>query len=391
MSWKIPLHAPWLGEEDAESVFQAVKEGWISSASPSVNAFESVMSQYFEGREVVAVNSGTAALYLALRAVGVVAGDWVLVPDLTFVAAVQAVKMLGATPILVDTPHQALHMDPDLVEDFLFGCENKAEGVFWQGKRVSAMLVVHVMGIPADMELLLSLSEKYQVPMVEDAAEALGSFWKEKPMGTLGEMGCLSFNGNKIISTGGGGAVIGGAGQSLQNVRSWSVQAKAGEAEIAELFPEMGASAGLGHYVHTDMGFNFRMTGIAASLGISQWSQLENALERKMQWSDLYFEALEPAGVKFPKMPEHALWNSWLNTVFVPDRDITLRALKEKGIEARPIWMPMHQLPFLQNCPNIGGGQQAMLNFDHGISLPSGPGLEVEEVLEVIAVVKSTL
>lgn len=370
MAYRIPLHAPWLDEAEQTAVSRCLAEGWVSTAGPRVGEFEGAMARRLGTPGAVAVASGTAALHLALRAAGVGPGDWVVMPALSFIAPANALRYLGAEPLWVDIHPETWQMDPESVAQRLAACTRTRFGLLWKGRPVRALLVVHLLGGVASLGALGELAQTYGLPLVEDAAEALGAQWQGKPAGTLGDFGCYSFNGNKILTTGGGGLVVTKDKQALEWMKHWSTQAK---------LPGAG-------YVHDTLGYNYRLSSVHAAVGIAQLEKLDAALERKARWRKVY-EQRAGENLIFQKNEPGTTSNHWLTTVCTPDRDGLAAFLAAEGVETRPLWAPLPDLPL--GWADRGYPLQVTQKiFQQALSLPSGPGLPesaVEEVADLIA------
>lgn len=340
-----PLHAPTLGGNAWTYVKECIDTGWVSSAGTYVTRFEEACAQFTGSRHAVATVNGTAALHLALVAAGVGPGDEVITQALTFVATANAIHYTGAGPHFVDVDEVSLGMDPvrlahrlDAVAEMRGGdCYNRQTD-----RRIAAIVPMHTFGHPVNLDPLQELAGQYNLPVVEDAAESLGSFYKGRHTGTLGRLGILSFNGNKVISTGGGGMVLTDDEQLADEIRHCSTTAKK---------PHPWA------YHHDRIGYNYRMPNLNAALGVSQVQMLEGLLGRKRRLADRYAAAFEGvAGLRFLQEPGYARSNYWLNAILLDEaslevRDQMLQALIDADFQARPIWQPMHLLPMYASCP----------------------------------------
>ena len=362
----IPLCEPVLSGREREYVDDVLRSGWVSSAGPFVNRFEAAFAERLGCAEAVAVASGTAALHLALIASGVEAEDEVLVSSMTFIAPANAVRYVGAWPVFIDADPATWQMDPEIVRSFFRdACERTASGLRNRatGRRVSALLPVHILGHPADMESLMEIAGEFGVRVIEDATESLGAFCRERPAGTIGHVGCFSFNGNKLITSGGGGMVVAQDPDTLRLIRHLSTQAK-----------EPG-----GEYIHDRIGFNYRLTNLQAALGFAQFEQLDAFLAKKRAIADTYRRELgDVPGVGFQTEAPWARSAWWLFTIQVPESRELIRGLAADGIQARPLWQPMHRSAphagtFALPCP------VADRLFERGISLPSSVSLSADD------------
>ena len=364
----VPLHVPSLHGNEAQYLHEAVESTYVSSVGPFVARFEADMESLTGARRVVATSSGTSALQLALRVGGVRAGDEVLVPSLTFVATANAVSYLGALPHFVDIEETTMGIDPKTLREWLGeSAELTQEGLRNKttGRIIRALIPMHTFGHPSRIESLCEVAKEFNLIVVEDAAESLGSTFKEKHTGTFGLLGAVSFNGNKIVTTGGGGAILTDNDELADHAKHLSTTAK--EPHGWE-------------YVHDEIGYNFRMPNINAALGVAQLEQLPGFLASKRLLVTKYQEAFSAIkGVSVVTEPENAQSNYWLQTVLLSDevsgqRDEILQTLNASGFGARPVWRPLHLLPI------YAGAQRAPLPVTEKlgrslINLPSSSGL----------------
>lgn len=343
----LALHEPTLGEEERRQVDECIRSGWISTAGPFVDRFESAIGEYTGARHVVATVNGTSALHAALLAIGIEADDEVLVPSLTFVATANAISYCGAVPHFVDACPQTLGVDPAALNDYLSdsattgesGPTNRATG-----RRIKALVVMHTFGHPADMEAIQAVADRWRIVVVEDAAESLGSKYRGRHTGTLGRIGVLSFNGNKIVSTGGGGAILADDERLARQARHLCTTAR--------------VDAGL-RFVHDAIGYNYRLPSINAALGLAQLGRLPALLAAKRALAARYADAFAGiAGACFFRPTDFDESNHWLNTLILDEAhaerlDDVLGALESDGIGARPAWTPMHQLAIHAQAPRM--------------------------------------
>ncbi len=315
----IYLDAPNIGEQEKNLLCKAVDSGYVSTIGPFVSEFEAQFARYMKTDSAVAVQSGTAAIHMALHELGIGEGDEIIVPALTFVASVNPVKYVGATPVFVDVDLETWNMDPIQIENSI--TEN-----------TKAIIIVHLYGNPCNIEEILKITQKYGIYLIEDATESLGSRYKKRYTGTFGDFGCFSFNGNKTITTGGGGMIIGKDNQRLEHIKFLINQAR-------------DSSKG---YYHPETGFNYRMTNIAASLGLAQMGKLDNFLEKKKIFNKIYKDRLSQKNFKFQKEYEYSESSCWLNTALI-DKNINIPKLQKKllkmGIQTRRIFMPLTEFP----------------------------------------------
>jgi perosamine synthetase len=362
----IPLHEPEFSEVEKEYVLNAVESGWVSSVGSYVDRFERDLENLTGTKCAVATVNGTAALHACLRLVGVVAGDEVLVPTLTFIATTNAISYQGATPHFVDADPHRLSVDPDKLARHLAEIgEVREDGLYNRvtGRRISALIVMHVFGHPGDMDALQIVADEFGIPLVEDAAESLGSTYKGRHAGTFGRIAALSFNGNKIATTGGGGAIL-------------TMDAELG-ARAKHLTTTARVPAGW-EFVHDEVGYNYRMPNLNAALGCAQLEKLDDFVARKRKLAEAYHRAFaEIPSLETLREPGDSESNYWLNAILVPDRecrDAVLQATNDAGYLTRPCWTPMHLLPMFTDCPR-DDISAAMAAVDRIVNLPSSPKL----------------
>lgn len=380
----IPLSVPVLRGNEENYVMDALKNGWVSTGGSYVKRFEQEMSSYLRTADACAVQSGTAALHLALRLSGVEAKDEVLVPTLTFIAAVNPVRYVGAEPIFMDCD-EFLGLDCEKVENFLkteceltkLGTRNKKSGRY-----IKAMIVVHIFGNLANIHELKKLVEQYQLTLIEDATEALGTYAYGQPKqfaGTMGDFGAYSFNGNKIITTGGGGMLVAKDAKLLQRARYLSTQAK--DDPIT--------------YEHHEIGYNYRMTNLQAALGVAQLEELEGFIEDKKNIYQTYQEEFkEEENAYLLPFNKEARNNHWLTTLYIKRKDVTKESFiewcKEHSIETRPIWKLNHTQKMYQQSQSYYI-ERAVQYWEHCINLPSSANLREEEIHSVSKICKQLL
>lgn len=364
----IALHEPRFGQRESVLVQDCLDSGWVSSAGQYVTRFENEVVAFVGGGYAVAVVNGTAALQVCLQLAGVRPGDEVLVPALTFVATANAVSYCRATPHFVDSDETTLGIDPSSLQAYLESIAETRDGVCHNrltGRPIRVLLPMHTVGHPVDLDPLLALCQRFGMTMVEDAAESLGSFYRGRHTGRFGRLAALSFNGNKIITTGGGGMIL------------------TEDEALANRARHLTTTAKLPHrwtYEHDEIGYNYRMPNLNAALGCGQLQRLPDYLARKRALADRYRDALKNiSGVRFADEPPSSTSNYWLNTIvldadFGGYRDEILRMSHEQDILTRPLWTPMHQLPAYSHCPRMELAIADSL-FQRVIHLPSSPFL----------------
>ncbi len=372
MSERIYLSPPHLGEDELRFVHEAFATNWVAPIGPHVDAFEREFAAYVGAEHAVALSSGTAALHLALRLAGVGPGDEVLVSTLTFCASVNPILYQGGRPTFIDSETASWNLDPNLVEDVLRARDQA-------GKRPKALVAVHLYGQTADLDPLVALCERYGVTLIEDAAEALGATYKGRAPGTFGQSGIFSFNGNKIITTSGGGMLVTGDADLAAHARKLATQAR-------DAAP---------HYEHSEVGFNYRLSNVLAGIGRGQLRVLDDRVDARRDHFAYYEEHLgDLPGVAF--MPE-APWGRatrWLTCLtidpdaFGADRERVRLALEGENVEARPVWKPMHRQPVYAAYEAVGGAVADKL-FERGLCLPSGSSLTSEDRERVVGLVRS--
>ncbi len=376
----IPLSVPFIGDLEKSYVNECLDTGWVSSAGQFVKRFEEAVRNQVGRKYAVAVTSGTAALHLALVISGIEPDDEVLVPSLTFIAPANAVRYTGAHPVLIDADPHTWQMDPTLVESFLRdGCYTQHGTLVNRetGRRIRGILPVHVLGHPVDMNPIEDIAAQFDITVIEDATEALGSTYKDSAAGSRGDVSCLSFNGNKIITCGGGGMLLTDDSDRAELARHLSTQAKSDPVR----------------YVHNAIGYNYRLTNVQAALGLGQLGSLDERVAKRRETASVYQDAFrEYASVSF--MPE-ASWarsNRWLSAIILDPNlnrhaaSDVIKGLAERRIETRPLWQPLQD-----GAPHRGalaiGGSNARLLHERSICLPSSFQLkdsEQERVIETI-------
>jgi dTDP-4-amino-4,6-dideoxygalactose transaminase len=369
---RIFLSPPDVGEEERRMLLDAFDSNWIAPAGPDIDAFERELAERAGVRHAVALSSGTAALHLGLLLAGVGPGDDVLVPSFTFVASASPVVYLGANPVLVDCSPSNWTIDPDLVADELARRARK-------GRLPAAVVTVDLYGQCADYDALTSLCGQYGIPLLSDAAEALGASYRGRPAGSFGTASVFSFNGNKIITTSGGGMLASDSVELVDRARFLATQAR-------DPFP---------HYEHSVIGFNYRLSNLLAALGRAQLHGLDGKIERRRKINDAYRTALaDVPGIEFMPIARYGEPNWWLTCILVDptqfgaDREQIRRALESVDIESRPTWKPLHLQPVFEGVPTIGGSACAAI-FDQGLCLPSGSALSEDDLGRVVEVIDS--
>jgi dTDP-4-amino-4,6-dideoxygalactose transaminase len=368
MNSKIWLSSPHLGTKEREYVKEAFETNWVAPLGPNVNALEASLSQYLDQGNVAVLASGTAALHLALILLNVQSKDEVICQSMTFSASANPILYQNGTPVFVDSEPDTWNMDPSVLEEAI-------QDRIAKGKKPKAIIPVHLYGMPARMKEIMLIAEKYDIPVVEDAAEALGSSINGKKCGTFGDMAILSFNGNKIITTSGGGALVSKNEEYIKKATFLSTQAR-------DPAP---------HYQHSQVGYNYRMSNICAGIGRGQMEVLPDRIEQRRKNFALYKECLRDLpGISFVEEPEGFFSNRWLTTILIDPKesggvtreDVRL-ALEKENTESRPLWKPMHLQPVFKGTPYYGGNVSETL-FEKGLCLPSGSNLREGELERVV-------
>ena len=357
---RIYLSSPHMGRKELEYINRVFESNWIAPLGPEVNGFEKDLAAYTGVKHVAALSSGTAAIHLALIILGVEQGDEVLCSSFTFSGSVNPVLYQKAVPVFIDSEKDTWNMDPGLLEEAI-------KDRIARGKKPRALILVHLYGMPAKLEELLSLAEQYEIPVIEDAAEALGSSYDGRKLGSFGLMGILSFNGNKIITTSGGGALLSDNPEYVEKARFLATQAR-------DPAP---------HYQHSHVGYNYRMSNVLAAIGRGQLEVIGDRLEKRREMNRFYRLLLgKIPGIEFLTEPAGRFFsNHWLTSITInPEktdgitREKVRQHLEKENIETRPLWKPMHLQPVFKDYPAYVNGTSEKL-FRNGLCLPSGSNL----------------
>lgn len=370
MSIKIWLSLAKMTGNEQKYIQEAFDTNWVVPLGPNVDAFEKELADYMGAEHVVALSAGTAALHLGLVMLGVGPGDEVICQSFTFAASVNPVTYLGATPVLVDSDPDTWNMDPQLLDEAI------ADRIAKTGKKPKAILPVYLYGMPAKIDEIVAVAAKYDIPVLEDACEAMGSTYRGKHCGTFGAYGALSFNGNKMITTSGGGALICPTAEAADRVKFYATQAR-----DANPYNE---------YWHTKIGYNYRMSNICAGIGRGQMTAVADYVAHRQRAQKLYTAALaDVPGITVQQNPGAEFdSNFWLSTILVDadvygmDRNALAVKLDAAGIESRPLWKPMHMQPTCASFPAYLNGVSES-RFAQGLCLPSGPCVSDEDLEKV--------
>jgi len=366
MSKKIYLSSPHMSDEGYEMQYikEAFDTNWIAPLGANVTGFENELAAKIGVKHAAALISGTAAIHMALKAAGVETGDIVFCQSLTFAGTCNPIIYQNAIPVFIDSDYETWNMNPDDLEK-----------AFKKYPNVKAVIVVHLYGLAADMDRIVELCKKHNVTLIEDAAESLGTTYKGKYTGTIGDYGVFSFNGNKIITTSGGGMLVSNNGERIEKVRFWSTQAR----DKAR------------HYQHSELGYNYRMSNIVAGIGRGQLKVLDQRIQKKKYIFEFYKRELgQLDGVNFMPINDWNEPNYWLTCITVSGRvkplDIILR-LEEENIESRPIWKPMHLQPYYEKYDFIGSNVSGQI-FENGVCLPSDTKMTDDDLYRVCSIIK---
>ncbi|MBD2678390.1 MULTISPECIES: DegT/DnrJ/EryC1/StrS aminotransferase family protein [Nostoc] len=368
MNKPILLSTPHMGDRELELVKEAFETNWIAPVGPHVDAFEKEFCQVTNASYAVALSSGTAALHLALRLIGVEAGDEVFCSTLTFIASANPIIYLGAKPVFIDSDRTSWNMNPELLAEAL---DRRAK----TGKLPKAVVLVHLYGQSADIDPILQACNQYDIPLIEDAAEALGATYKGRYLGTFGRIGIYSFNGNKIITTSGGGMLVSNDLELVEKARFLATQAR-------DRAP---------HYQHSEIGYNYRLSNILAGIGRAQLGVLNERVAARRRNFEIYSQALKNLpGIEFMPEANYGYATRWLTCItidpeaFGANREQLRLALIEQQIESRPVWKPLHIQPIFAECEYFGGAVAEDL-FARGLCLPSGSNLTGGDLKTVIS------
>lgn len=376
-NFQIPLLAPYVTETEEKYLQECIRSGWITSAGKFIELFEQKLKDFTHSPYVVAVSSGTAALHLALKAVGVEKGTFVILPNISFVASVNAVHYCNAEPIFVDINSATWQLDENLLLNFLENeCFYTKEQTFHKAtlKRISALVLVHNLGNLGNISAIQEICERFNIPLVEDAAEALGAFYKGRHAGTFGKVGILSFNGNKIVTTGGGGAVLTKDEHISKKVRHWANQAKINAEE----------------YYHDEVGYNYRLPNPLAAIGVAQMEKIHFLLEKKKLTRDFYTDILRGKAIWQETLADSQP-NYWLFTALFENSHLIAQKLKENSIQTRKLWYPLNRLPMHQNCLYVQKNDFSWKVYEKSLSLPSSVGLQIQDLEKIAKVLEEGL
>jgi len=370
----IPLSIPHLSGQEARYVTEALETNWVAPLGPNVDAFEREMKAYTGARAALATSSGTAAIHLALATLGVTTGDDVFCQSLTFIASTNPIRYVGARPVLIDSEEETWNMSPVALRRALIQAATR-------GRLPKAVIVVHLYGVAAQIEEIAALCEEYDVPLIEDAAESLGTRVNGRMTGTFGTFGIYSFNGNKIITTSGGGMLVANDPALIERAFYLGTQARQ---------PVL-------HYEHTEVGYNYRMSNVAAGIGRGQLEVIDQRVDARRKIFDRYDRAFALNGVTSQVEQTGTFANRWLSAFLLPggqaQRDAMIQTLQQANAESRPVWKPMHLQPVYRDVPFVTaeGDDISRRLFEDGICLPSASQMTFTEQAVVIRNVRHAL
>lgn len=375
----IPLSVPNIAGNEWKYVKDCLDTGWISSVGSYVTQFEQMVADFAGAKYGVAAVNGTAALHISLLLSGVKQDDYVILPNLTFVASANSIKYLGADPILIDADPDLWQMDLDLLEEFLENETDEKDGhLFYikDGRRIGAIMPVHILGNMCDMDRFLSIVKKYPLPIVEDATEALGTTYKGKGAGTFSPLACFSFNGNKIISTGGGGVIVTDDEALAKHAKHLTTTAKASADE----------------YYHDEVGYNYRLVNVLAAIGVGQMELLPSFIKRKKECVEFYKRELSGvADIRFQQELPDVITNGWLFTIQTDKQQELLDHLNANKILSRRFWMPMNKLPMYNNCVYVQQKDNSGYIYNTCLSIPSSTNITDEQLAIVVQEIKAAI
>jgi perosamine synthetase len=369
------LSGPNISGNEWKYVKDCLDTAWVSSVGSYVTLFEKMMAEFTGTKYAVATSSGTTALHISLLLAGVQRNDYVLAPNITFIASINSIAYTGAEPILVDVNEATWQMDADLLQNFLeeeTAVENDVCILKKDRRIIRALMPVHVLGNMCDMEKLASLAAKYKLQVIEDATEALGSYYKGKHSGGFGLAGCFSFNGNKIITTGGGGMIVTDDESFAQKAKHLTTQAKSDAFE----------------YVHDEVGYNYRLVNVLAAMGVAQMEQLPGFLQRKVEIDQFYKKQLGGIGdIQFQQLTENTQSNFWLFTFRTSKQKELLKKLNDNHLQSRPFWVPMNQLRMFANHQYVTNKDAAGTIYNECLSIPCSTNISDYELSMVAKVI----
>ena len=371
------LSGPNIAGNEWKYVKECLDTGWVSSVGSYVTKFENMLAEFSGCKYGIATSSGTTALHISLILAGVKQDDYVIAPNITFIASINSIKYTGADPVLIDVDPATWQMDLDLLEEFL---ENETDikngDLFYvrDGRTIRCIMPVHVLGNTCDMDRLLSLAHKYSLPVIEDATESLGTYYKGKHTGGFGMLGCFSFNGNKIITTGGGGVIVTDNEELAKKAKHLTTQAKSDPFE----------------YMHDEIGYNYRLVNVLAAMGVAQMELLPSFIARKKEIDAFYKKGLKDTGdIRFQKIEPAVNANLWLFTIMTDKQKEVLKILNDNQMQSRPFWVPMNQLQMFAGDVYYSKEDKSDFIYRRCLSIPCSTNITDEEMAAVAANIRS--
>ncbi len=370
------LSGPNMGGNELKYITECIETGWVSSVGSYVDKFEKITAEFVGTKYAIATSSGTTALHICLLMAGVNENDLVIAPNITFVATLNSIKYTGASPILIDVDEKNWQIDLDLLEAFLSTETIQKGNICFHkktGKRIPVIMPVHVLGNICDMDRLLALAKQYNLVVIEDSTEALGSYYKGRHAGSFGLLGTLSYNGNKIITTGGGGMIITNDETLGKKAKHLTTQAKSDPFE----------------YMHDEIGYNYRLVNVAAAMGVAQMEQLPGFLKRKKEIIKFYKDQLNGVGdIEFQEVSKDVNPNWWMPTLKSGRQKDLLKILNDNKMQSRPFWVPMNQLRMFENDIFYNNSNRSDFLYKRCLSIPCSTNITNEELLNVSKKIK---
>lgn len=371
------LSGPNIAGNEWKYVKECLDTGWVSSVGSYVTKFENMVAEFAGCKYGVATSNGTTALHIALMLAGVQRDDYVIAPNVTFIASINSIKYTGADPILIDVDPQTWQMDLDLLEEFLENETDERDGeIFYvhDGRTIRCIMPVHVLGNICDMDRLMQITKKYGLQIIEDSTESLGTYYKGKHTGGFGMMGCFSFNGNKIITTGGGGVIVTDDEALAKKAKHLTTQAKSDAFE----------------YIHDEIGYNYRLVNVLAAMGVGQMELLPSFIKRKKEIDNYYRNALTGVGdISFQKIEQVVDCNMWLFTIMTENQKAVLKVLNDNQLQSRPFWVPMNQLKMFKDDVYYTKEDKSNYIYQRCLSIPCSTNIKNEEMATVVEKIKS--
>jgi len=371
------LSGPNIAGNEWKYIKECLDTGWVSSVGSYVTKFENMLAEFAGCKYGVATSNGTTALHISLMLAGVKQNDYVIAPNVTFIASINSIKYTGASPILIDVDPGTWQMDLDLLEDFLENETDEKNGELFyikDGRTIRCIMPVHVLGNMCNIERLIELAKKYKLSVIEDATESLGTYYKGKHTGGFGLMGCFSFNGNKIITTGGGGVIVTDNEELAKKAKHLTTQAKSDPFE----------------YIHDEIGYNYRLVNVLAAMGVAQMELLPLFIKRKKEIDTFYKNALTGTGdISFQKVEPEVDCNLWLFTIMTNKQKEVLKVLNDNQMQSRPFWVPMNQLRMFKEDVYYTKEDRSDYIYQRCLSIPCSTNIKDEEMEAVAEKIKS--